>query len=221
MGYRPRVRLVPFLGLTITFAGVALASAVFAAPDSPAPSGSSTPAPKTTRVILMPAPPPPAPSAPPDAGDNPWIVSKTPPDPQPIVTKLQWVYDLRWDKGDVYLLGVHPLELPAPQATPRVMGRFALELFEGPTLVERVRFDFPMLTTGGIPQPDAGTRKTYEDRQRVDFDSKLITRIGVVFPSTRRGNRLDLFDRATGVRLKLPWPPVQASSPATGDAGRP
>ena len=33
------------------------------------------------------------------------------------------------------------------------MGRFALELYEGPTLIERVRFDFPML---GGPEADAG-----------------------------------------------------------------
>ena len=167
----------------------------------------------------MPAPPPPIFTAAPDSGAAPWIVSKTAPDPQPIVTKSQWVYDLKWDKGDVYLLGVHPLDLPAPQATPRVMGRFALELYEGPTLVERVRFDFPMLQTGGIPKEDAGTRKTLEQRNHVDFDDKLVTRIGVIFPSTRRGNRLDLYDRATGTRLKLPWPPP-AQPPATStDAG--
>ena len=122
----------------------------------------------------------------------------------------------------MYLLGVHPLELPAPQATPRVMGRFAMELYEGPTLVERVRFDFPMLMTGGIPKPDAGTRRTYEDRNRVDFDDKLITRIGVVFPATRKGNRLDLYDRATGTRLRLPWPPAaqtESSKTARNDGG--
>lgn len=166
----------------------------------------------------MAAPPLPIVTVAPDAGSAPWIVSKTAPDPQPIVTKSQWVYDLKWDKGDVYLLGVHSLELPAPQATPRVMGRFALELFEGPTLVERVRFDFPMLQTGGIPKADAGTRRTYEDRNRVDFDDKLVTRIGVIFPVTRKGNRLDLLDRATGTRLKLPWPPPAEAQPSP--AGR-
>ncbi|HEX7663619.1 MAG TPA: hypothetical protein VF407_03870 [Polyangiaceae bacterium] len=203
------MRALPFLGLTTVFAGVALASAVFASPE-PAPS--SAPAPKTTRVILMPAPPPPVPTASGNAnaadGGTPFVLTKTAPDPTALVSAKQWVYDLRYDKGSIYLLGVHPLDLPSPQATPRVMGRFAIELFEGPTLVERVRFDFPMMAGTGIERPDAGTRRTYEDRQRVDFEEKMVTRIGVIFPQTRRGNRMDLVDRATGTRLKLPWPPV-------------
>ncbi|MEO8874521.1 MAG: hypothetical protein ABI461_02955 [Polyangiaceae bacterium] len=201
------MRHLLFISLTATLASLALGGVVLASPtDAPAP----------TRVVLMPAPPPPvaisadggvpaAPAAP------PWIVSKTPADPPPIISKSQWVYDLRWDKGSVYLLGVHPLELPAPQATPRVMGRFAVELYSGSTLVERARFDFPMLGAGeGLAPADAGTRRTQEDLNRVTFsENKLVSRIGVIFPATRKGNRLDLVDRATGVRLVLPWPPAE------------
>lgn len=134
-------------------------------------------------------------------------ITRTPPDPPPLVERSQWVFDLRWDRGDVWLLGLHPLELTEPQATPRVMGRFALELFEGPTLIERVRFDFPLLA---VPEADASP----------SFASKLKTRIGVVFPATKRGTRLELWDRATGRRWALPWPP--RSTPAASaqtDAG--
>ncbi len=152
-----------------------------------------------------------------DAGGSPGTapdiaMTKTPPDPAPLVERSQWVLDLRWDRGDVWLLGLHALELPQPQATPRAMGRFALELFEGPTLIERVRFDFPLL--GAAAEPDAS----------LSFSSKLRTRIGVVFPATKRGTRLELWDRATGRRWSLPWPPQagadasDASPPA--DAGR-
>jgi hypothetical protein len=145
--------------------------------------------------------------APPGAAPD-IAMTKTPPDPAPLVERSQWVLDLRWDRGDVWLLGLHALELPQPQATPRAMGRFALELFEGPTLIERVRFDFPLL---GAPEVDASP----------SFSSKLRTRIGVVFPATKRGTRLELWDRATGRRWSLPWPPQttgDASAPA--DAGR-
>ena len=79
------------------------------------------------------------------------------------------------------------------------MGRFALELFEGPTLIERVRFDFPLL---GAPR----ARRTPSP----SFAGKLRTRIGVVFPATKRGTRLELWDRATGRRWSLPWPPRDA-----------
>jgi hypothetical protein len=147
----------------------------------------------------------PLPGAPPDI-----VVTSTPADPTPLVERSQWVYDLRWDRGDVWLVGVNPLELRAPQATPRAMGRFALELFEGPALIERVRFDFPLL---GAPEPGEGGSTWVPS-----FTQKLRTRVGVVFPATPRGTRLDLWDRATNRRWALPWPPTAAPSAGAGDA---
>jgi hypothetical protein len=142
-----------------------------------------------------------------DAGSAPEIdISPAPPDPRPMAERFQWVFDLRWDRGDVWLLGIRTMDLLSPQPTPRVMGRFALELFEGPTLVERVRFDFPLLA---LPDAsDAGAA------QGPALTPKLRTRIGVVFPATSRGTRLDLLDRATGRRWSLPWPIAATEHPA-------
>jgi hypothetical protein len=138
-------------------------------------------------------------------------ISRIPPDPPPMSEREQWVFDLRWDRGDVYLLEVHKIDMGAPHVTPRVMGRFALELFEGPTLIERVRFDFPML---GVPEnPDAGLRT------QPRFEPKLKTRIGVLFPATKRGTRLELWDRARDVRMPLPWPPKEGPAGPLPDAG--
>lgn len=135
-------------------------------------------------------------------------LTRTPADPTPLVEKAQWVFDFAWDRGDVWLRGVAPLELSAPQPTPRVMGRFALELYEGPALIERVRFDFPLLGVpdfgdGGWASPPAITQK-------------IKTRIGVIFPATRRGTRLELLDRATNRRWSVPWPPLVAGVDAGG-----
>ena len=139
------------------------------------------------------------------------IISRTPPDPPPMSERMQWVFDLRWDRGDVFLLEVHKIDMGAPHTTPRVMGRFALELFEGPTLIERVRFDFPML---GVPEPpDAGMRT------QPRFEPKLKTRIGVLFPATSRGTKLELWDRARDVRVALPWPPREGPAGPVPDAG--
>ncbi|WP_394833603.1 hypothetical protein LVJ94_44560 [Pendulispora rubella] len=132
------------------------------------------------------------------------------PDPPPLSERRQWIFDLRYDHGDVYLLGMHQVELAAAQATPRAMGRFALELYEGPTVIERARFDFPMLVAAGIDAGDAG-----RDRNRVDFDAKLVSRIGVMFPSTARGTRLELWDRGTDQRWSLPWPPTDTRKDAS------
>lgn len=137
------------------------------------------------------------------------VLTRTPPDPPAMTERFQWVFDLRWDRGDVYLLGVHKIDMGGPHVTPRVMGRFALELFEGPTLIERVRFDFPML---GVPEaPDAGLKTAPR------FEPKLKTRIGVLFPATKRGTKLELWDRARDVRMQLPWPPTEG--PVSADAG--
>ncbi len=137
--------------------------------------------------------------------------SKIPPDPPQMAERFQWVFDLRWDRGEIYLLQVHKTDMGAPHPTPRVMGRFALELYEGPTLIERVRFDFPML---GVPDaPDAGFRTPPK------FEPKLKTRIGVFFPATKRGTRLELWDRAKDQRWPLPWPPKEGVVTAP-DAGR-
>lgn len=133
--------------------------------------------------------------------------AKIPPDPPALVERTQWIFDLRWDRGEPYLVAIHAHDMGAPHATPRVMGRFALELYEGPTLIERARFDFPMLGAG--EPADAGWKGAPR------FEPKLRTRIGVLFPATKRGTRLELWDRATDRRWPLPWPPKEG---AYGDA---
>lgn len=160
--------------------------------------------------------PAPAPDAGSDAAAN--ANARIAPDPPALVARQQWVYVLRWEKGEIFLADVHQTDLGEPRATPRVMGRFALELYEGKTLLERARFDFPML--GGAPE-DSGTGFSATPR----FEPKLKTRIGVLFPVTPRGTRLELWDRATGERWTLPWPPVPGPGGGLGagptDAGAP
>lgn len=140
--------------------------------------------------------------------------AKRTPDPPPLAERIQWVFDLRWDRDEPYLLAIETMDMGTPRRTPRVMGRFALELYEGPTLIERVRFDFPML--GGGETADAGWKAPPR------FEPKLRTRIGVLFPATKRGTSLELWDRATDRRWPLPWPPKEgtfgASAPRDASA---
>jgi hypothetical protein len=135
------------------------------------------------------------------------------PDPVPLTERRQWLLDLRWDRGDVWLLGARRADMHVPRETPRTMGRFALELYEGPALVERVRFDFPLL---GADFGEAG-----RDDQPPSLSQKLRTRVGVLFPATARGTHFELRDRKTGISWSLPWPPVEAEDADAGaDGGR-
>jgi hypothetical protein len=68
-----------------------------------------------------------------------------PPDPAPLITRHQWVVDLGYRAGSIVFGGARRVELPKPTGTPRAMGRFALELYVGKELIDRVRFDFPLL----------------------------------------------------------------------------
>jgi hypothetical protein len=145
-----------------------------------------------------------------DAGaeSEPAKISPTAPDPPPISERRQWLFDLRWDRGDVWLLGARHADMPAPRPTPRTMGRFALELYEGPTLIERVRFDFPLLGAADVALSDG--------ESPLSLSPKLRTRVGVLFPAIPKGNRLELWDRATGARWWLPWPPLEPPASPSG-----
>jgi hypothetical protein len=145
-----------------------------------------------------PAPAPaPAPARAPGPG---WGPSQ--PDPVPMVTRDQYVFDLRFRSGEVFLVGVREEQLPEAAATARAFGRFALELYEGAALIERVRFDFPFLGAG-VGIDDGG----------MFSPMKLHTRIGVFFPKTPRGTRLVLVDRASETSYPLAWPPAVSEQP--------
>jgi hypothetical protein len=210
-----RLSIASLLGAGILLPALASISVAQPAGDTPAASAKlvPVPAPKTTTVWLNPSAMPP-----------PVTIVRTPPDPPPLVQKEQWVYDLRYAGGELFLLGIHPIELTAPQVTPRAMGRFALELYEGPILIERVRFDFPMLGDVILAVSDAGSERSIRG-PAPSFAKKLVTRIGVMFPGSKRGTQLVIVDRATQTRWPLPWPPVEMTSSApsvegsSGDAG--
>jgi hypothetical protein len=201
--------------LLVLLACVALSPAILAAATSPAIAGNTpgpstsggAPAPRASSIVLRPMTPAPTVS-----------LTRTPPDPPPTTARDQWVYDLRYSAGDLYLLGIHRLELPAPQATPRAMGRFAIELYEGTTLLERARFDFPMLGDGrGIfpapaapgGAPEGGTKLPIEGRP---ITLNITSRVGVMFPAVARGTRVEIVDRAYDRHWPLPWPPTEMTA---------
>ena len=126
------------------------------------------------------------------------------PDPDPpLKTAIQWEYRLEYTKGTMRVLGVRRVEMNRPVLTPRHLGRFAFELWIGAELVDRVRFDFPLLAADLPPE---GVRRPLHDPPR--FAPGAETSQRVMVPDSDRATSAVLVDRLTGSRAPVPWPPA-------------
>lgn len=124
------------------------------------------------------------------------------PDPRPLAMRRQWQYTLLWDRGTVRVESVVERRFERPRETARQMGRFAIELWRGHELIDRVRFDFPLLAAEPVVKPGP---KRLDAPPSFAAGSKL-KRV-VLVPASPRAARAVLVDRATGSRLDLSWPP--------------
>jgi hypothetical protein len=110
------------------------------------------------------------------------------------------VVDLSFRSGTIAFGGARRVELLKPTSTPRLMGRFAVELYVGKELIDRVRFDFPLLGADDF----AGGGRRWDSPP--SFERKLSTNAAVMVPHSERATRAILLDRATGRVWSLPWP---------------
>ena len=128
-----------------------------------------------------------------------------------MVTRHQWVIDLSYRAGAVSYGGARRIELAKALSTPRLMGRFAIELYVGKELVDRVRFDFPLLAAD-----EASAGRPFDAPP--SFERGLSTNAAVMVPHSERATRAVLVDRAKAKAWPLPWPFV-ARADAGADAG--
>ena len=168
---------------------------------TPANSGSEG------QLGTLPLPPPASASA--SAPASP-LLSGSAPDPQPLSMAEQWQYQLLFQNGAPSVEQVEKQILPKPISTPRRMGRFALELWIGRELIDRVRFDFPLIAAEETP---GATRRPLHDAP--SLVPHATARIRVSVPASPRATRLVLVDRATEKVQELPWPPDRQPSAPT------
>lgn len=140
-----------------------------------------------------------------------------PPDPEPLRLREQWEYELVWDAGELRVASVRARELPSPIVSARRMGRYALELWIGAELVERVRFDFPLLALPSAASADR--RQSLSPPVELDRGAHVTQR--VLVPASPRARRAHIVDRATSKVLVLPWPPTPIEAPAGGRLASP
>jgi hypothetical protein len=126
------------------------------------------------------------------------------PDPEPLVLDRYWEYELVYDRGRVSVTSVRAKRYARPVAIPRYLGRFAIELWIGRELVDRVRFDFPVIAADDVR---AEARRPLDEPPTLGGGAVVAQR--VLVPASPRATRAELVDRALGSRDRLPWPPDQ------------
>ncbi len=134
--------------------------------------------------------------------------STAPPDPEPLRQVEQYEYTFEYETGATRLVGVRALKFQSPVVTARKMGRFAVELWVGTELVERVSFDFPLLAA---EDPPPKKRRPLNDPPTLTGGTLRAT---VLVPAAWRARRAVLFDRAPEREVELDWPPRFASTNA-------
>lgn len=122
------------------------------------------------------------------------------PDPAGASARKQWVFDIRSAKGKTSIARVRPITLDRAEATARVTGRFAVELYIGKELLDRVRFNVPL--TGDAPEKDP-----HRPFRRPTFDGGVSTRLKVQMADSPRATWVKLVDRLTGAEERFWWPP--------------
>jgi hypothetical protein len=139
-------------------------------------------------------------NAPPPPSDQ--VCSRLP-DPKPLTTH-EWVrLTVQINQGKLTLLKAVPEHFPTPQTTARKFGRFEAELWIGCELIDRVRFDFPLLATEA-PESNAKTHHP------INFEAQGRFETTVLLPDSERATRIELRDRARDEGpeppLSFPWP---------------
>lgn len=115
------------------------------------------------------------------------------PDPTPLPCDAVLVLSVRYDKGTIRLEKVRREAVAKGTTLPRRFGRFAAELYVGPTLLERARFDFPLIHDDDAPGAVFG--------KTLDFT------VEVRVPDSDRPTRLEIWDRASDKRWIFRYPP--------------
>ncbi len=137
------------------------------------------------------------------------------PDPAPLVTPHQWDLTLHYAKGKISLDRSKAVELTTAISTPRRVGRFAVELWVGRELVDRVRFDFPLL---GADWPPGADRRPTKGAPRFSPGADTVSTVRV--PASDRATSAQVVDRLSGEVTPLSWPPLSpAPAPAPTPSG--
>lgn len=162
------------------------------------------------------APPASNPSVPNGATTAPSFDAASLPEPAPLNSRTQWEYVFSYRHGEVTIERTTLKRFESPVPTARRVGRFAVELWIGRELVERVRFDFPLLAGEEVP---SGPAVSIDAPARLGPGADV--RRTILVPADERATRAELVDDATRTRTPLPWPPDAPIAPIAPENAEP
>jgi hypothetical protein len=122
------------------------------------------------------------------------------PDPPAHLAEKQWVFEIAYEKGASTIERARSTTVKTAIGTPRKMGRFALEFWVGHELLDRVRFDVPLLGD------DDRERDPKKPLKKPTF-ARVTTKVKTQMADHPRATVLAFVDRATGDTRKYFWPP--------------
>lgn len=123
------------------------------------------------------------------------------PDPPGHASKKQWTLEIAARAGKVSAARATSSLLAQPAESPRVVGRFAIELYIGPELLDRVRFNVPLMGDGPV---ERSRKRAYHDSSTDNVTTSLKVRLA----DSPRAAYLVLVDRVTEERQRFEWPPA-------------
>jgi len=129
--------------------------------------------------------------------------TQDPPDPKPISARDWVALEFTYVNGEAKPRASHRLQTQKPRDSARVVGRYAVELWIGCELIERVRFSFPLQAAELPPR----TGKRHELHEQPSFTARGELKATVLVPFSDRATRAELVDRSAGTRVELAWPP--------------
>jgi len=129
--------------------------------------------------------------------------TQDPPDPKPISARDWVALEFTYVNGEAKPRASHRVQTTKPRDSARVVGRYAVELWIGCELIDRVRFSFPLQAAESPPR--AGKR--HELHEQPSFTARGELKAIVFVPFSDRATRAELVDRSAGTRVALAWPP--------------
>jgi hypothetical protein len=124
------------------------------------------------------------------------------PDPPPQSVRDHYELLLMYTRGEIEVSKVTALHFDEATEGTRRAGRFALELWDHDTLLQRLHFDFPLLAA---ERPDPDAERPLHRTPLFGPGAQVSTTVRV--PALPRTTRAQIVDRASDTIKELPWPP--------------